>query len=224
MLNACGVLPNWWWCSVSYSSLSSPTSLRTLSSRSNTAVACRMRPMPARASESQEAAGQKDPFAAANSVAALFGIVAQQKSAPAQLGLNGIDRADDRRVLGWQKSDPRDQQQRCIQCISAVRLRECVSLGVLAVAADVIMDVVAQTRHLSTGPWSRCCSTARTPRSSPAHAITLEWTKWRRFPRSSHRRLSGSSQWLSRKSSNARCRSRPGLAWTGRLLGQGVVR
>jgi hypothetical protein len=35
MVNACGVFPSWRWCSVSRSSLSSPTSLRTLSRRSN---------------------------------------------------------------------------------------------------------------------------------------------------------------------------------------------
>ena len=48
--------------------------------------------------------------------------------------------------------------------------------------------------HRSTGPVRPCSSTIRTPRSNATHAITFEWVKWRRGPRTSQIPSSGSRQ------------------------------
>ena len=57
-------------------------------------------------------------------------------------------------------------------------------------------------RQRSAAPLRPNCSTALTPRSNATHAITFEWTKWRRGPRTSQIPSSGSRQRRSRFASS----------------------
>ncbi len=57
-----------------------------------------------------------------------------------------------------------------------------------------------RARHRSSGPFCPNRSICRMERSAATQAITLEWTKCLRGPRTSHSPSSGSSQWDSRKS------------------------
>ena len=60
------------------------------------------------------------------------------------------------------------------------------------------MDLVRAPRASGRpGPRSPCSSTVRTARSNATHAITFEWTKWRRPPRISQMPSSGSRHALS---------------------------
>ena len=66
------------------------------------------------------------------------------------------------------------------------------------------------TFHRSTGPSTPYSSTVLMARSMATQAMTLEWVKWRRGPRTSQMPSSGSRQPVSRNSISARCSSQAG--------------
>ena len=93
---------------------------------------------------------------------------------------------------GGRKPDLGDQQHGRVQLGAAVVLGERAALGVVALLADLGVDLVAHRR--ATGP-RRPAGPARprlTARSKATQAITLECTKCRRGPRTSQMPSSGS--------------------------------
>ena len=77
----------------------------------------------------------------------------------------------------------------------AVRLRERAELGVEALAAHLGVDLVAQRAPaVDRALRARAPRSLRTARSNATQAITFEWAKWRRGPRTSQMPSSGSRQ------------------------------
>src|SRR5436190_16628111 len=66
-------------------------------------------------------------------------------------------------------------------------------------------------RHDSTGPARADCSTVFTARSAATQAMTLEWVKCRRGPRTSQMPSSGRSHAVSTKATKASSRRHPGF-------------
>jgi hypothetical protein len=60
-----------------------------------------------------------------------------------QLALDGGHRALDPRVVGGQEPDQRDQEQAGVQVVGPVVLHEGVALAVVALAADLVVELAA---------------------------------------------------------------------------------
>ena len=147
-LKACGKLPTWRCSRGSYSSASSPRSLRSASSLSNSLRASSTRPIIARSSASQNEQARKapsSPGSPSTPSSLARGRVAQDEAVRGgQLALDRLDGADHPLVVRRQEAHLRDEQQRGVQLLRAVGLREGVALLVVALLAHVPVDVVAQ--------------------------------------------------------------------------------
>ncbi len=88
-----------------------------------------------------ERAGQEGPLGSGQPVhRAALGAVAADEAVAAELGADGVDRADHARVVGGQEADPGDEQCGGVQLLGAVVLGERAPRGVVAVLADVEVD------------------------------------------------------------------------------------
>ena len=98
-------------------------------------------------------------------------------------------------IVGGQEADQWDHQQAGVELIGSVVLGERSLVRVEALVADLIVDLLA---HLL--PAVDRSVEMRTPRavlmarSMATHAMTLEWVKCRRGPRTSQMPSSGSRQ------------------------------
>src|SRR5579885_3299698 len=111
-----------------------------------------------------------------------------------------LDRPHDARIGGRQEANQWNHQQGGVKLLASVILDERIACGVESVPAYVVVD---------PGP-ERAPSFYRTFGFKPFHhphraidcdhAITFEWVKWRRGPRTSQIPLSGWSHSDSRKS------------------------
>ena len=90
-----------------------------------------------------EAARQERPLAGRQPVVGLVGRVAQHEALVVELAPDGLDRADHARVITRQETDARDQQQRGVERLGAVGLRERAALGVPALLAHLAVDLLA---------------------------------------------------------------------------------
>ena len=192
--NACGKLPTIRRRTVSYSSDSSPTSLRTSSTSSNSSRASASRPCSARQSASQHVHGMNAPSLAGESVDMRRGVVAPHEPVDHQTLLDRGDGADHALVVRRQEPEQRHHQQRGVERLRPVDLREGTEVVVVALAADLSWISSRSARQRSTGPSNPNSSTDRIARSTPTHAIIFEWTNCWRPPRTSQIPSSGSRQ------------------------------
>jgi hypothetical protein len=109
------------------------------------ARASSVRPIRARLSTSQKLQGRKAPSWPGKSVdeRLVVGAVAVDERAVGELALDCLDGAADARVLGWQEPGGPDQQEAGVEFARAVGLGEGVPFGVVALAADLGVDPVA---------------------------------------------------------------------------------
>src|SRR5271155_3538979 len=70
--------------------------------------------------------------------------VAHDQAIDDQLSFNRLDRADDARILRWQKAELGDQQQRGIEIAAAVILDEAVAPVVVSLGDDLLVNAPAQ--------------------------------------------------------------------------------
>ena len=205
--NACGKLPSW--------RLASGRTPRTAGRRRCTAQAAARRsraprhggPCSARLSASQKRAGQEGALARGRP-STLGRRVGSARTNPSVISSRWIASTVPtmRGSLARQEADQRHHQQLRVERVGAVVLDERFARRVEALAADVGVDRVAQRAPLVQRPLQpACCSTALTARSNATQAITLEWVKCRRGPRTSQMPSSGFSQTVSRKSSSTPC-------------------
>ena len=118
-----------------------------------------------------------------------------------QLLLDGGDRANDAGILGREEAHRPEHQQAGVEQLRPVGLREGVELDIEAFVTHLGMNPVPQLCPVgdvgcSGKKWCSCAS--RTARSKATQAMTFEWVKWRRGPRTSQIPSSGSSQTSSR--------------------------
>ena len=107
--------------------------------------------------------------------------------------------------VAGRKPDERDHQRAGVECLRAVVLREaCCDRRRSPARRPPGGSRRARRASGRPGPSSPNCSTAFTARSNATHAITFEWVKSRRSPRTSQMPSSGSFQAASRKSRMAR--------------------
>src|SRR5260370_39254595 len=103
-----------------------------------------------------EGSWKKDAFTRRQPVdAAVFLNVAHHKPVPHQLALDGIDGADDARIVYRQEAEQRYHEQRGIECASTIILHEGVALWVEPVAAYVGVNRCSQrapSRHRPPPP------------------------------------------------------------------------
>ena len=96
-----------------------------------------------------------------------------------QLALDGIDGADDPRIVGREEPDAGEHEQAGVELVGSVVLDEAVLLLVEALLADLGLHLVGEgapslgraARYVPSAPRS---STAR---SNATHAITFDWVK-----------------------------------------------
>ena len=123
------------------------------------------------------------------------GAVAQHEPVLGQLPLDGLDGGAHAVVGGGKEAHQRDHEQAGVEGVGAVVLREGPDVGVVALGAHLVVDAVAQRRASDrAGPSRPKSSMVRTARSTATQAMTLEWVKCRRGPRTSQMPSSGSSQ------------------------------
>ena len=164
-----------------------------------------------------ERAGEERALPAAQAVdlTGVHGPVAEDEVALHQLPLDRLDRPPDPGVAGRQEADQRDHQQAGVELVRAVVLGEGPLLGVEALVADLVVDLLRIALHRSTGPSEPYCSMVLMARSMATHAMTFEWVKCRRGPRTSQIPSSGSRHPVSRKSISASWSCQAGLSPIG---------
>src|SRR5580704_10022005 len=90
-----------------------------------------------------KAAGKKNPFTRGQSIGALTGAISIDKAVGDEVLLNRCNGAKHPRVVGRQKPELRDQQQRSVDLSRAVILDEGVSLAIVGAFEDLIGDAIA---------------------------------------------------------------------------------
>ena len=119
-----------------------------------------------------------------------------------QVALDRRDGAEDARVGRRQEADQRQQQQAGVELLRTVGLHEAAALGVEAARQTSSWMSSRMSRQRSSGPGRPNSSALLIARSKATQAITLEWVKCSRPPRTSQMPSSGSLQIVSRCSSN----------------------
>ena len=159
-----------------------------------------------------ERAGQERPLAAGQpvDVAGVDGPVAEDEVTLHQLPLDGLDGGPHPGVRGREEPHQGDHQQAGVQLVRAVVLGEAPLSTLNPWSHTWSWISWRMARQRSTGPSVPYSSTVRMARSMATHAITLEWVKWRRGPRTSQIPSSGSRQPVSRNSISASCSSQAG--------------
>ena len=140
---ACGKLPTSRPATGSYSSDSRPTSLRIASSRSKTRRASALAALERVVVGQPEGAGQERPLARRQAVHPGLGDVARDEPVGHQLPLDRRDGPEHPGVVRRQEADQGHHQQAGVELLRAVRLDEGPDLGVEPLAADLLVDLVA---------------------------------------------------------------------------------
>ena len=178
----------------SYSSESSPTSLRSASSRSKMPPRVVVAAQQGEVVGQPEGAGQERPFARRQAVDGRVGRVAVDEpvaSSGARSIASTVPRT--RGSLGRQEADQRDHQQAGVELLRPVRLDERARARGRSPRGRPASWISSRSaRQRSTGPSRPNCSTVLMARSKATQAITFEWVKCRRGPRTSQIPSSGS--------------------------------
>ena len=140
----CGKLPTRRFRTGSYSSASSPRSLRTAKRLSNSLAASSKTAEHDIGVGQPEAAGEERAFFAADPIIDLVGRITQHEAVVDKAPLDRLDRADRARVVDRQEANLRDEEEARVQGLAAIILHEAAALGVEAVFADIGVDRVAQ--------------------------------------------------------------------------------
>ena len=157
-----------------------------------------------------ERAGQEGALVAGEPVdcPGVLGAVAQHEAVLGEPPLDGLDGGAHPLVGGGQEAHERDHEEAGVERVGPVVLREGPDLCVVALGAHLLVDAVAQLAPLvERGRPAPNSSMVRTARSTATQAMTLEWVKCRRGPRTSQMPSSGSSQWSATNFTSATCRS-----------------
>ena len=203
--NACGKFPSCRLAAGSYSSASSPTSLRNANKSFKQTARLLVTALQYVVVGQPEAAGQKGAFAGRQPIgaglrvdsAARARLVSSSRSIAASVPMT-------RASSGGRKPTMRDQQQARIQRRRAIGLDERVRRGIEALARRPRRGSRRECAAIARAAPARPNSSAeRTARSNATHAMTLEWVKCLRPPRTSQMPSSGWSQIFSRCVTNA---------------------
>ena len=105
-----------------------------------------------------ERTGQEGAFPAGQpvDVAGVDGPVPQHESPLDQLALDGLDGSPDPRVVSGQEPDQRDHQQAGVELVGSVVLGERALVGVEALVADLVVDLLADLLPVVDRPVGAC--------------------------------------------------------------------